>query len=575
MRRLATLAVALVAVSPLIGCDLFAGLAGGTAGPGGAPLVYLVESSGGAIDLSLSAAAGRSASVVFTTGPYDGLDAPTASASASVAAPVAPRLPTAADRSRAATDAASDARRAETRRLLESYSPPVAPRLSSTGDPTADSVGATADFTLYGDSSATPATCQLVRSADFGDRERSLSIWVANDEWSGNGGPVTSYMVDALADAFFGKEGLPQESIYNWVTAMLGDEWGDGDSLRYNLQRLETIAASGNITILLADIEGDNADDGGIVGYFYSGDTIPSFSYSNGRVMFTIDSVMLAEADGSWDISDPWPSTVVSTLAHEFQHMIHFYQKGVLRGGDYFNEPTWIDELCAMLVEDLLADKMGVSGPRGVYPLDYSAGASGNVYGRLREYLPWPDLSLEAWPATDDELISSYYSLAYAFGAYLTRNYGGSEFVRRLVQSASTDAGAVAAAASAFSGRDESIVGLLRRWGAAVLLSHRTDAPAYYRYNSGGAFSSSSGGLTYNLGSINMYNYLCLDAIDTDGDDIGDADLAEPYAFSSATIGDLYGGAYSNAFMDLGDPSSSSDWRFVLPAGMYATVVID
>ncbi|HOZ72285.1 MAG TPA: hypothetical protein PK179_07200, partial [Spirochaetales bacterium] len=164
---------------------------------------------------------------------------------------------------------------------------------------------------------------------------------------------------------------------------------------------------------------------------------------------------------------------------------------------------------------------------------------------------------------------------AYAFGAYLTRNYGGSEFVRRLVQSASTDAGAVAAAASAFSGRDESIVGLLRRWGAAVLLSHRTDAPAYYRYNSGGAFSSSSGGLTYNLGSINMYNYLCLDAIDTDGDDIGDADLAEPYAFSSATIGDLYGGAYSNAFMDLGDPSSSSDWRFVLPAGMYATVVID
>lgn len=569
------LLVIVASVSLLASCDLFSGLAGGAASDD-APLVYFAESSGGAIDLSLSAAAGRSASVVFTTGPYDGLDAPTASASASVAAPVAPRLPTAADRSRAATDAASDARRAETQRLLESYSPPVAPRLSSTGDASSDEVDDQANFTLYGDSSTTPATCQLVRTVDFGDRERSLSIWVADDEWTAGGGPVIPAMIEALADAFFGPSGSPQESIYNWVTAMLGDEWGDGDSLYYNFQKIDTIADSGTITILLADIEGDNARNGGIVGYFYSGDTIPSFSYSNGRVMFTIDSVMLAEADGgAWEITDSWPSTVVSTLAHEFQHMIHFYQKGVLRGGDYFNEATWIDELCAMQVEDLLADKLGVAGPRGMDPADYSAGVSGNIYGRLPEYLLFPDVTPYDWDTAADAELTRYYSWAYSFGAYLTRNYGGSEFIRRLVQSASTDAGAVEAAASAFSGRDESIVGLLRRWGAAVLLSHRTDAPAYYRYNSGGAFPSSSGGLTYNLGSINMYNYLCLDAIDTDGDDIGDADLAEPYAFSSATIGDLYGGAYSNAFMDLGDPSSSSDWRFVLPAGMYATVVID
>ena len=105
---------------------------------------------------------------------------------------------------------------------------------------------------------------------------------------------------------------------------MLYEVITDGDSLYYNFQSLDTIAASGNITILLADIASDTyafRSNGGIVGYFYSGDTIPSFSYSNERVMFTIDSVMLAEADGSWDISDPWPSTVVSTLAHEFQHM--------------------------------------------------------------------------------------------------------------------------------------------------------------------------------------------------------------------------------------------------------------
>jgi len=578
------LLVIVASVSLLASCDLFSGLAGGVAGTDDAPLVYFAESSGGAIDLSLSAAAGRSASVVFTTGPYDGLAAPTATARDSSVMPLASQATSASERSRAATDAASDSRRAETRRLLDSYSPPIAPRLSSTGDAGSDAVDDQANFTLYGEATgSTSATCRLVRSVDFGDRARSLSIWVADDEW---GSVVDQGMVDALADAFFGPSGTPQESIYYWVTTMLGDEWGSGDSLYYNFQKIDTISASGNVTILLADIEGDNADDGGIVGYFYSGDTIPSFSYSNERVMFTIDSVMLAEADGSWDISDPWPSTVVSTLAHEFQHMIHFYQKGVLRGGDYFTEATWIDELCAMQVEDLLADKLGVAGPRGMDPTDYSAGVSGNIYGRLPEYLLFPDVTPYDWDTAADAELTRYYSWAYSFGAYLTRNYGGSEFIRRLVQSASTDAGAVEAAASAFSGRDESIVGLLRRWGAAALLSHRTDAPAYYRYNSGGAFSSSSGGVTYRLGSINMYNYLCQDGVDTDGDKIGDADLVGPYVYDSGTIdwydggaydGEQYygGGAYSNAFMDLGDPSSSSDWRFELPDGMYATIVID
>jgi hypothetical protein len=119
------------------------------------------------------------------------------------------------------------------------------------------------------------------------------------------------------------------------------------------------------------------------------------------------------------------------------------------------------------------------------------------------------------------------------------------------------------------------MVDLLRRWGAAVLLSSRTDAPEYYRYNTGRFFTSEVGGISYNLGSVNMYNYVYADGLDTDGDTMGDTDLFGPYTYASPDIGDLFGGAYSNAFMDLGNPFGKPDWKITVPEGMYATIVID
>jgi hypothetical protein len=217
---------------------------------------------------------------------------------------------------------------------------------------------------------------------------------------------------------------------------------------------------------------------------------------------------------------------------------------------------------------------MGVQGPRGVAPSEGGAGDPGNTAGRLPGYIFYPDISLEVWGAVDT--LGSY-SAAYAFGAYLTRNYGGADFVRRVVQSAYPDERSVVSAAESASGRAESMVGLLARWGVAALLSGRTDAPEGYRYNSGGFFTSSVGGAEYRLGSINMYNYLVPDGVDSDGDGLGDTDLTAPYAYAPADIGDLYGGAYSNAFMDLGDPAirNNQDWTLRVPPGMTATIVID
>lgn len=571
-------------------CDVFAGL---TPPPdSGAPLVHMLEDAD--FSLALSALeAGRQAHIVFTTGAGGSNDKVTVTAGRVSAGSGQP-----GGRSYGVAERASEERRAAFRSSLSACSPPaprsldngLAPRgleAYPSGNPADDVPGKKAQFALYGDqasttSPATQATCRYVaRDIAFGERTRSLSIWVADPEWSDtetDPGKVTPGRVEALARAFFNPDGDTDASIYSWVSTMLGDEWGPGGPIRSGFASYPVIDPSGNITILLADIDSDKdafIKQGGVVGYFYPGDTMPGSSWHNGRVMFTVDSVMLGTAEGaSWEISDRWPSMVISTLAHEFQHLVHFYQKGVLRGGNYFGQATWIDELCSMLVEDLLADKLGLPGPRGIAPDDGTAGRPGITGGRLPEFLLWPDRSPGDWDEASGDELTSYYSWAYAFGAYLGRNYGGADFVRRVVQTGLANESAIVVAAATFTGRSESMPGLLRRWGAATLLSARADAPEGYRYNTGAWFVSQAGGREYRLGSINMYNYLYPRGIDSDGDGLGDTDLARPYTYSLGNADGMPGGAYTNAFLDLGD-SRGKPWAFTLPEGRHATLVVD
>jgi hypothetical protein len=227
--------------------------------------------------------------------------------------------------------------------------------------------------------------------------------------------------------------------------------------------------------------------------------------------MFYIDATLFCsyitgESTSTWQPTNYWPEFVYSTLAHEFQHMIQFYQKQILQnvGGT----DTWINEMCSMIMEDLVADKLQVNGPRGVSDVAYadgSPGPSGNTDGRIpsfNQYSYYPLAQPGAFDLAD-------YSTSYAFGAWLARNYGGADLLKRIVQCPETDDTAVINAVAAASGRkDETMQRLLEKWASAVLLSDTTaGVPAGYVYNTGGWMTSTSGGITYNLGSIDIFNY--------------------------------------------------------------------
>ena len=382
------------------------------------------------------------------------------------------------------------------------------------GEPVFDAVDDTQSFQVFLENSLVSqnASCKSVTGpVSTAMEDRTLNIWVADDCWWESGSTkkhyITQEMVTALEDAFL-TSGADND-IFDWTTAILGAEWGD---TAYS----KLIPFNREITILLDDIDDDNSDNGGFVGYFWPGNnyTMADLPESNERIMFVVDAVMYASpsldgsstaaSPGDWTDTAYWPKIVFSTLAHEFQHMIHFYQKTIKANAQEDTE-TWINEMCSQLVEDFLADKIGVEGPRGVLPGDGTAGSPGNTQGRL----PWFNQYLFRSLIVDSPQPFDLpdYSVAYAFGAWLARNYGGVDFLNKVVTSPLSDKEAIEQAVRAYTGKDESFERLLQRWGGAIFLSDKTQAPPLYQYNRGEWFTSVKNGIEYHLGSINLFNY--------------------------------------------------------------------
>ena len=349
---------------------------------------------------------------------------------------------------------------------------------------------------------AVPAAARRVVS----DGSTTLVVWIADRQWSRTCRVahqcMTREMVDVVADTFL-RPGDGND-IYDWVTAIFGDAWG-----RHDYPNLIPPESSSQVHILFFDIAGDGVPSRGQTrtgGYFHGvnnylrADDPILRRASNERLMFFMDAPLMAHREGpTWEVTDRYPSGMISTLAHEFQHMIHFYQKGVLRGGQ---SEAWLNEMASEVAEDLIADKLSVPGPRGVLD-DPTAGEAGNWRGRLAGYNFYNYIQVTAW---DRENALKHYAINYALGAYLARTYGGAALFGDIVASGLSGVDAVETALRR-QGHYDSFGDVLQNWGIANLLSDNPRAPSPYRYNSGGWSISRSGGETYRLGSINLYHY--------------------------------------------------------------------
>lgn len=335
--------------------------------------------------------------------------------------------------------------------------------------------------------------------------KRKLKIWVANkdrkghDIWketiSNNDDYINKGKLDFLADKFLNTS---DDCIFKYVINLLGPEWS------IPLDPLTMIPFNGEVNILLSDLEL------GYLGYFHARDNYKNQNFSNQRIMFTVDSSTFAKrktALSSWNINDEGPSAIISTLAHELQHMIHFHHKFKK---SVSNIHTWTNELSAMMVEDILANTLQTNGPRGFF--DEINNGSKITEGRLPLFNQVPNTQLAIADSTtwgsgnlDDQLVR--YSTSYSFGSYLIATHGR-DVLKEMVQNSYSGIESVEKALSA-KGYSTKFDRLLQQWAISILLSKKEISPSpetkKYIINSGTWLIDEG---PYKLASVNYFNII-------------------------------------------------------------------
>ncbi len=236
-------------------------------------------------------------------------------------------------------------------------------------------------------------------------------IWVLNNnpqvidtEDSTKGFTATDY--DNIASAI--------DNQYVNVTKIFGSNVFDGESWGI------TATTDTKLEVLVYDLYCDATPSttGGTYGFFWGKDfyqnKVSSNKISNECQLINIDSYFLKKSQNQ----------TISTLIHEFQHLLNFCNKD-----DY---STWFTEMLSLCAEDIFLNQLEVEeddGPMGRI--------SNGFYGK-------PYQGFGDWGVGEDNQATYYsYCNAYAYGAFLMRNFGDIQIIEKIAKSNKGDKEAI------------------------------------------------------------------------------------------------------------------------------------
>lgn len=261
-------------------------------------------------------------------------------------------------------------------------------------------------------------------------------VWVVDDYYSetGGGNKVKTETAEKYAENF--------ERMYPVITNVFGNESDkiiDYDSSQ--MVGIESVSKTGKkVNIVIYDIGADYKDEEtvstvGIVGYFYAKDYYRTQSTlysgtvigkSNIGKYFYIDS---GYANANFE-------DTISTLAHEFQHMVNFNMKNIKHG---LSPDTSYNEMLSMLCEDMMQEFLELDDANS--PKSRMKEFNALYFGSgIREY-------------RDDSNASLSYATSYAFGAWLCRQYGGATLVKAMMENAYADNESIVSAVNSVNGK--------------------------------------------------------------------------------------------------------------------------
>lgn len=242
------------------------------------------------------------------------------------------------------------------------------------------------------------------------------------------------------------------------------------------------IDGNGRVTILFtrAVNELTPRGSGGIaLGFFYARDLLPKESAigscpgSNVREMFY---VLVPDPEG--EVGDPRSKTfvqnvTVSTIAHEYQHLINSSRRLYVNKTASASEEVWLNEGLSHIAEELVFYRASGLGPRqniGASQLQpgsetraaFDTFLRGN-FGRYHAYLRAPEVNS---PIASDDLVTTR-GATWAFLRYVADHAGQTDgdLWRRLVNSQLTGVSNIEAA---LQGTGLTMLGTLRDWSMSV-----------------------------------------------------------------------------------------------------------
>lgn len=241
-----------------------------------------------------------------------------------------------------------------------------------------------------------------------------------------------------------------------------------------------TITATNDtkIEILVYDLFNDAEENqnSGTFGLFNSNDFMMDQQTSNKCQNIHIDSYFLQlDIKGYKDKKTGQTvrtHNIESTMVHEFQHLLNYCNK---KGSRY---ATWYTEMLSMSAEDIF----NIDHPKS----------------RFNVYFDRPYQGFSNWP-NSGALYA--YSNAYAFGAYLMRNYGGIRLIHEIATNAYVDEQAITEALKTL-GYNETFSSVFKKFGAVYINTDYADSYSLNR-NIGETFA----GVKYNLISINLNEF--------------------------------------------------------------------
>lgn len=202
---------------------------------------------------------------------------------------------------------------------------------------------------------------------------------------------------------------LFDEKIFPNITDILG-------KFSYSKVSKKLIQCPEKVNIVVADLyydwEKTEKANGGVYGYYWSADFRKDYSCNQDAIIY-LDSYFLSKS----------PESIYSTMAHEFNHMLNFINKGLEYNLEY---STWYTEMLSALADAMFEN----------YLVENLAEEQSIAYDRIRIFNTWHNLGFSTWRSGTDYYpygdVYISYGNVFAFGNFLAKNYGGFELIKEI-----------------------------------------------------------------------------------------------------------------------------------------------